>query len=34
MPFLDLLDEYGSEWEWADYENRAPRVEPGKEPAA
>ena len=24
MPFLDLLDEYGSEWEWADYKDRAP----------
>jgi saccharopine dehydrogenase (NAD+, L-lysine forming) len=28
MPFLDLLDEYGSEWEWADYQNRAPVEEP------
>jgi saccharopine dehydrogenase (NAD+, L-lysine forming) len=24
MPFLDLLDEYGSEWEWADYKDRKP----------
>ena len=28
MPFLDLLDEYGSEWEWADYKDRAPVEEP------
>ena len=26
-PFLDLLDEHGTEWEWADYRDRAP-VEP------
>ncbi|HWL45733.1 MAG TPA: saccharopine dehydrogenase C-terminal domain-containing protein [Ilumatobacter sp.] len=24
-PFLDLLDQYGAEWEWEDYENRAPK---------
>jgi saccharopine dehydrogenase-like NADP-dependent oxidoreductase len=24
MPFLDLLDEFGSEWEWTDYRDRAP----------
>jgi saccharopine dehydrogenase (NAD+, L-lysine-forming) len=23
-PFLDLLDEYGSEWEWAEYRDRRP----------
>ena len=23
-PFLDLLDEYGSEWKCAEYRNRAP----------
>jgi saccharopine dehydrogenase-like NADP-dependent oxidoreductase len=23
-PFLDLLDDYGSEWEWADYQDRKP----------
>jgi saccharopine dehydrogenase-like NADP-dependent oxidoreductase len=23
-PFLDLLDEHGTEWEWADYRDRAP----------
>ena len=23
-PFLDLLDEYGSAWRWAEYRNRAP----------
>ncbi len=23
-PFLDLLDDYGSEWEWEDYRDRAP----------
>jgi saccharopine dehydrogenase-like NADP-dependent oxidoreductase len=28
MPFLDLLDEYGSEWEWADYHDRKPVEEP------
>ncbi len=28
MPFLDLLDEFGSEWEWVDYKNRAPVEEP------
>jgi saccharopine dehydrogenase-like NADP-dependent oxidoreductase len=28
MPFLDLLDEYGSEWEWADYKDRAPVEDP------
>ena len=27
-PFLDLLDQYGAEWEWEDYENRAPKVVP------
>jgi saccharopine dehydrogenase-like NADP-dependent oxidoreductase len=25
-PFLDLLDQYGAEWEWEDYENRAPKA--------
>ena len=25
-PFLDLLDAYGSEWEWLEYKNRAPLV--------
>jgi len=24
LPFLDLLDQYGSEWEWVDYKDRAP----------
>jgi saccharopine dehydrogenase (NAD+, L-lysine forming) len=24
MPFLDLLDAYGSEWEWAEYHDRKP----------
>ena len=24
QPFLDLLDEFGSEWEWADYRDRKP----------
>jgi saccharopine dehydrogenase-like NADP-dependent oxidoreductase len=24
QPFLDLLDDYGSEWEWAEYRDRAP----------
>ena len=28
MPFLDLLDAYGSEWEWADYQDRKPVEEP------
>jgi hypothetical protein len=28
MPFLDLLDQYGSEWEWADYRDRKPLEEP------
>ena len=23
-PFLDLLDEFGSEWEWEDYIDRKP----------
>ena len=23
-PFLDLLDAYGAEWEWAEYRNKAP----------
>ncbi len=23
-PFLDLLDAYGSEWEWLEYKDRAP----------
>jgi hypothetical protein len=23
-PFLDLLDAYGSEWEWEDYVDRKP----------
>jgi saccharopine dehydrogenase-like NADP-dependent oxidoreductase len=23
-PFLDLLNDYGSRWEWAEYRNRAP----------
>jgi hypothetical protein len=23
-PFLDLLDEFGSEWEWEDYVDRKP----------
>jgi saccharopine dehydrogenase-like NADP-dependent oxidoreductase len=26
-PFLELLDEHGMEWEWADYRDRAP-IEP------
>ena len=26
-PFLELLDEHGTEWEWADYRDRAP-IEP------
>jgi saccharopine dehydrogenase (NAD+, L-lysine-forming) len=25
-PFLDLLDQFGAEWEWEDYENRAPKA--------
>jgi saccharopine dehydrogenase (NAD+, L-lysine forming) len=24
-PFLDLLDQHGVEWEWEDYQNRAPK---------
>ena len=23
-PFLDLLDQHGTEWEWEDYRDRAP----------
>ena len=26
-PFLDLLDEYGTEWEWEEYRDRAPVTE-------
>ncbi len=29
-PFLDLLDEYGSEWEWAEYWDRAPVDDPSE----
>ena len=25
-PFLDLLDQFGAEWEWEDYEHRAPKA--------
>jgi saccharopine dehydrogenase-like NADP-dependent oxidoreductase len=25
-PFLDLLDQFGAEWEWEDYQNRAPKA--------
>ncbi len=31
-PFLDLLDDYGSAWEWAEYRNRAPIVDGTVEP--
>ncbi len=24
QPFLDLLDAYGSEWEWLEYRDRTP----------
>jgi hypothetical protein len=26
-PFLDLLDEHGMEWEWAEYRDKAPAPE-------
>ena len=32
-PFLELLDEHGVEWEWAEYHDRAP-VDAGAPPAA